>query len=49
MKLLRTIEIDNVEVSEKMPTLVIEDKSEILFMKRKATIEEVLNKKHQPW
>jgi hypothetical protein len=29
MKSLRMIEIDNVEVSEKMPTLTIEDKSEV--------------------
>jgi hypothetical protein len=33
--------IDNVEVSEKMLTLVIEDKPEI--MTRKATVEEVLD------
>jgi hypothetical protein len=39
MKPLRTIEINNVEVSEKMPTLAIEDKPETTT--RKATIEEV--------
>jgi hypothetical protein len=39
MKPLRTIEIGNVEVSEKMLTLTIEDKSEITT--RKATVEEV--------
>jgi hypothetical protein len=38
-KPLRTIEIGNVEVSEKMPTLMIKDKPEITM--RKATIEEV--------
>jgi hypothetical protein len=36
---LRTIEIDNVEVPEKVPTLAIEDKSETTT--RKATVEEV--------
>jgi hypothetical protein len=40
-KPLRIIEIDDVEVSEKMPTLVIEDKSEVAPIIRKATIEEV--------
>jgi hypothetical protein len=39
MKHLRTIEIDNVEVSKEMLTLTIKDKSEITM--RKATIEEV--------
>jgi hypothetical protein len=39
MKSLRTIEISNVEVSEKTPTLMIEDKSETVT--RKATVEEV--------
>jgi hypothetical protein len=38
-KPLRTIEIDNVEVSERTPTLAIEDKPET--MTRKATVEEV--------
>jgi hypothetical protein len=42
MKTLRTIKISNVEVSEKMPALTIEDKSEITT--RKATVEEVLDK-----
>jgi hypothetical protein len=40
-KTLSTIEIDNVEVSEKMPTLVIEIKPEIASPIRKATIVEV--------
>jgi predicted aspartyl protease len=39
MKPLRTIEISNVEVSEKTPTLTIKDKPEIMM--RKATVEEV--------
>jgi hypothetical protein len=39
VKPLRTIKINNVEVSEKMLTLTIKDKSKI--MTRKATIEEV--------
>jgi hypothetical protein len=39
MKPLKTIEIGNVEVSEKTPTLTIKDKPEIMM--RKATIEEV--------
>jgi hypothetical protein len=39
MKPLKTIEISNVEVSEKMPTLTIKDKPEITT--RKATVEEV--------
>jgi hypothetical protein len=39
MKPLRTIEIDNVEVSKEMPTLAIEDKPETTT--RKATVEEV--------
>jgi hypothetical protein len=42
-KPLRMIKINNVEVSEKMPILVMEDKSEITPIIRKATIEEVLN------
>jgi hypothetical protein len=41
-KPLRMIEIDNVEVSEKTPTLVIKDKPETTM--RKATIEEVPDK-----
>jgi hypothetical protein len=41
-KPLRTIKIDNVEVSEKTPTLAIEDKPETMM--RKATIEEVPDK-----
>jgi hypothetical protein len=40
-KPLRTIEIGNVEVSEKMLILMIEDKPEVTM--RKATIEEVLD------
>jgi hypothetical protein len=39
MKPLRTIEIRNVEVSEKMPTLAIKDKPKTTM--RKATVEEV--------
>jgi hypothetical protein len=41
-KPLRTIEIDNVEVSEKMPTLTIKDKLKTTM--RKATVEEVPDK-----
>jgi hypothetical protein len=44
MKPLRTIKIDNVEVSKEMLTLAIKDKSEIIPLIRKATIEEVLDK-----
>jgi hypothetical protein len=43
-KPLKTIEIDNVEVSEKMPTLVIKDKPKATLIIRKATIEEVPDK-----
>jgi hypothetical protein len=39
VKPLRVVKIDNVEVSEKTPTLTIKDKPEITI--RKATIEEV--------
>jgi hypothetical protein len=42
MKPLRTIKIDNVEMSKKTLTLTIKDKSEI--MTRKATVEEVPDK-----
>jgi hypothetical protein len=42
MKPIRTIEIDNVEVPEKAPTLAIEDKPETTT--RKATVEEVPDK-----
>jgi hypothetical protein len=42
MKPLRTIEIGNVEVSEKTLTLTIKDKPEITM--RKATVEEVPDK-----
>jgi hypothetical protein len=42
MKPLRTIEIDNVEVSEETPTLTIEDKTKTTT--RKATVEEVPDK-----
>jgi hypothetical protein len=38
-KPLKTIEISNVEVSEKTPTLTIKDKPEVTM--RKATVEEV--------
>jgi hypothetical protein len=40
-KPLRTIEIDNMEISEKIPTLAIEDEFKITPLIRKATIEEV--------
>jgi predicted aspartyl protease len=41
MKTLKTIEINNVEVSKKTPTLMIDDKSKVTLIVRKATIEEV--------
>jgi hypothetical protein len=42
-KPLKTIEIGDVEVSEKMPTLVIEDRSKIMITSRKTIVEEVLD------
>jgi hypothetical protein len=41
MKSLKTIKIDDKEVSKKMLILVIEDKSKITPITRKATVEEV--------
>jgi hypothetical protein len=44
-KPLKMIKINNVEVSEKMPTLAIKDKSEVTpILTRKATIEEAPDK-----
>jgi hypothetical protein len=43
MKPLRTIKISDVEVSEKMPTLAIEEESKIPPLIRKATVEKVLD------